>query len=162
MLSLNEHNKGDKGRQVAGRSHSKDEKECYFCGKEPHPREKCPARRATCSRCRKVGHWSKVCKNKSVRAVGKESDEYSSEEEDNQSQNGFIGLMVGSNQNSESISQWFCKLDVEGFSNKIRFLVDTGADLTCMPEKLVPENILINLKNRMTSYRVLMVDLCMC
>ena len=36
---------------------------CYFCGKSPkHPRNRCPASEATCYKCQKKGHFSKVCK----------------------------------------------------------------------------------------------------
>ncbi|XP_059804785.1 uncharacterized protein LOC132380106 isoform X2 [Hypanus sabinus] len=36
---------------------------CYFCGHKKHPRQRCPAREATCSSCRKRGHFAKVCKS---------------------------------------------------------------------------------------------------
>ena len=39
-----------------------DEK-CFFCGYRRHPRIKCPAREATCNKCSKRGHFSKVCKS---------------------------------------------------------------------------------------------------
>ncbi|XP_059845836.1 uncharacterized protein LOC132405151 [Hypanus sabinus] len=37
---------------------------CYFCGHKKHPQQRCPAREATCSSCRKRGHFAKVCKSK--------------------------------------------------------------------------------------------------
>ncbi|XP_059833137.1 uncharacterized protein LOC132398132 [Hypanus sabinus] len=36
---------------------------CSFCGHKKHPRQRCPAREATCSSCRKRGHFAKVCKS---------------------------------------------------------------------------------------------------
>ncbi|XP_059841033.1 uncharacterized protein LOC132402257 isoform X1 [Hypanus sabinus] len=36
---------------------------CYFCGHKKHPRQRCPAREATCSSCGKRGHLAKVCKS---------------------------------------------------------------------------------------------------
>ncbi|XP_059843069.1 uncharacterized protein LOC132403623 [Hypanus sabinus] len=36
---------------------------CYFCGQKKHPRQRCPAREATCSSCGKRGHFAKVCKS---------------------------------------------------------------------------------------------------
>ena len=39
---------------------------CFFCGKEYHDRNKCPARNATCYSCGKKGHFGKVCRSKST------------------------------------------------------------------------------------------------
>ena len=36
---------------------------CFFCGYQRHPRSKYPARDATCSKCRKKGHFQKVCRS---------------------------------------------------------------------------------------------------
>ena len=36
---------------------------CFFCGYQRHPHSKCPARDATCSKCRKKGHFQKVCRS---------------------------------------------------------------------------------------------------
>jgi len=40
---------------------TKDKLSCYFCGRSPHNRNSCPSREATCFRCGKHGHFSKVC-----------------------------------------------------------------------------------------------------
>jgi len=34
-----------------------------FCGWEAHVRTRCPARSATCFKCKGKGHWSKTCTN---------------------------------------------------------------------------------------------------
>ena len=40
---------------------------CYFCSKPNWSLEHiCPARRAQCTNCKKVGHFAKVCKSKTV------------------------------------------------------------------------------------------------
>ncbi|XP_068205255.1 uncharacterized protein [Palaemon carinicauda] len=36
---------------------------CFFCGGSLHPRVHCPARKASCSNCQKVGHYTRVCKS---------------------------------------------------------------------------------------------------
>jgi len=59
----------------AGRRPRRDQpsnkENCFFCGKEAHPRDKCPARLATCHKCHEVGHWarSRACKGKKNRAA---------------------------------------------------------------------------------------------
>ncbi|XP_020901303.1 uncharacterized protein LOC110239892 [Exaiptasia diaphana] len=37
---------------------------CFFCGNSRHPRSKCPAKDATCNKCQKKGHFTKVCRGK--------------------------------------------------------------------------------------------------
>ena len=36
---------------------------CFFCGYKRHPRDKCPAKDATCMNCEKKGHYARVCKS---------------------------------------------------------------------------------------------------
>lgn len=40
--------------------------DCFFCGNQRHPRSKCPARESECRKCKKTGHWAKVCKSQQV------------------------------------------------------------------------------------------------
>ena len=40
------------------------QKKCYFCGYNYHPRKFCPARNEQCNKCKKMGHFEKVCKGK--------------------------------------------------------------------------------------------------
>ena len=50
---------------------------CWFCGNIRHPRTKCPAREAICHKCKKVGHFEKLCRSSSVSAaVPKIDDDY--------------------------------------------------------------------------------------
>lgn len=51
--------------RATSRSSSSDLK-CYYCGYKSHPRNRCPARDATCDRCKKIGHYSKVCKSNHI------------------------------------------------------------------------------------------------
>ena len=37
---------------------------CCFCGGPFHKRENCPARNQYCNKCRKIGHWGKMCMSK--------------------------------------------------------------------------------------------------
>lgn len=48
------------------------EKKCSKCGKMQHNRdEKCPAERATCHNCHRMGHWARVCRSRSVNEATK-------------------------------------------------------------------------------------------
>lgn len=71
------YNQKKKGKQTSGKasnnsnnthsSGSSTKFTCYCCGNEGHrPRDpKCPAQNATCSKCKKKGHFAKVCKSRS-------------------------------------------------------------------------------------------------
>ena len=43
-----------------------DASTCFFCGNSNHPRSRCPARDAVCSKCQKKGHFAKVCRSKKI------------------------------------------------------------------------------------------------
>jgi hypothetical protein len=45
-------------------SRTKGNSKCYYCGYSVHPRFKCPAKDQACSKCNKIGHFSKVCRYK--------------------------------------------------------------------------------------------------
>ena len=44
-------------------------KKCSRCGKSPHSHEVCPAKDATCRKCKRKGHFSVMCYSKSVQNV---------------------------------------------------------------------------------------------
>ena len=48
---------------------------CYFCGREQHARDKCPARFSKCRSCKSKGHWSVVCR-KTSRSAAAPSDPF--------------------------------------------------------------------------------------
>ncbi len=54
-------NAGSRGKQRSNPT-------CPRCGKDPHSRDKCPAKDATCHRCQKTGHYGAVCRSKPVAA----------------------------------------------------------------------------------------------
>lgn len=61
---------------------------CDRCGYNVHkPQEKCPARNESCKKCRKIGHFAKVCRSKknkvkSLNEMVYPEEDFSSEEED--------------------------------------------------------------------------------
>ena len=87
---------------------------CNRCGRSPtHNRNNCPARDATCHKCSKKGHYASVCKSRST--VG-EVEDY-----------GFLGEV-----NSNDSETWIINLKVK--DTDIQFKIDTGADLSVVPE----------------------------
>ena len=47
---------------------------CYFCGGHIHPaRHLCPAVNDECGKCKKIGHWAKVCRSKNIAGIYSDS-----------------------------------------------------------------------------------------
>ena len=101
-------------------------KKCYRCGNSPtHKREECPAINATCLKCKKRGHYASECKSKLVRSVDEEIQSGTSDEDCY-----FLGAVEG----DKSQAKWSVNLSL-GKANT-RFKIDTGADVTVIPESL--------------------------
>ncbi|UYV65638.1 K02A2.6-like [Cordylochernes scorpioides] len=68
---------------------SNEKRKCFRCGYyQGHSKEQCPAKDAICNKCRKKGHFAKVCQTKTVQEVSS-SQNYA-----------FIGI-VGMQENAE-------------------------------------------------------------
>lgn len=81
-----------------GKEH--EESKCGRCGKIKHKqKENCPAIRSTCNKCKKVGHWEKMCHSKSVREVTETvaQTQY------------FLGAVTNSQRNDE---QWSVQISI--------------------------------------------------
>ncbi|KAK6183197.1 hypothetical protein SNE40_010724 [Patella caerulea] len=42
---------------------------CQRCGNKYHARSECPAKNSTCRKCKKLGHWDKVCRSRHVNTI---------------------------------------------------------------------------------------------
>lgn len=92
------------------------------CGKTQHNRdETCPAEKATCHNCHRMGHWARVCRSRSVNEV--------TETERAGQTSYFLGSVCDVNDKSE---QWTVQLQVD--STPVEFKIDTGADVTVISE----------------------------
>ena len=97
-------------------------KKCGRCGKSAHPKNACPARDATCHKCRKKGHYQACCRSKAVESV--ESDKEES----------FLGVIEEHNHVFAVDESWNVNLRVNG--TPLKFKLDTGADVTVIPENV--------------------------
>ena len=91
-------------------------------------RQNCPAKAAICHKCSKKGHWASV--SKSSQTVGEIEGDYA-----------FLGA-IGTERNKDIWS-----VDLTLNNSLVHFKIDTGADVTVIPEsvykKLKPTPILI-------------------
>ena len=109
-----------------GGSSKTKHKSCYRCGAQPgHPPQCCPAKDATCNACNKKGHYSKVCKSsKRVHRVGEDLDK-----------DDISVMTINEAVNTIKTSEkWRTNLLIG--NAEINFKIDTGADVTVIPEEV--------------------------
>ena len=99
-------------------------KKCTHCGKVQHPQDEYPAKDATCSKCRKRGHYSNMClSKKSIADSAQGTDPTTvSDSDDN-----FLGA-VGSKQKT----QWLTEVNMNDVM--VTFKIDTGAEVSAISE----------------------------
>ena len=109
---------------------------CQRCGRAPaHDRQKCPARQARCRKCGKLGHFQAVCRTKSVSEVRLE---------DANDLDAFLGTVQSGDKHA-----WRIKLPLD--EQEVEWRIDTGADVTAIPEKLfkqLPRKMLLPVYKR--------------
>jgi hypothetical protein len=112
----------------ANPSTSNSNVECGYCGRHMHERDKCPAKEAKCNLCGKKGHYSRVCrKKKEVKSITVESSNGNEANE----------LFLGSIWKGGINKQWYANVFVKELKKSVPFLVDTGADINCLPLDLL-------------------------
>lgn len=112
------------GNSNAGRKWGETEKKCERCDKSQHRwgDEKCPASKATCRACHKMGHWARVCRS------GRPVNEVTETEKVEQ-----ISYFLASAWNTKDKSEaWTVVLRVD--SVPAEFKIDTGADVNVVNE----------------------------
>ena len=107
---------------------------CHFCGKPNWSLEHiCPARRAQCNNCKKMGHFAKVCKSKTVSRIQKEPTTDSSTE--TWPEIDHIQSVNGINRAG------FLKAILLVHGQPIEFIIDTGSPVTIIPPIIGPMEI---------------------
>jgi hypothetical protein len=123
--------------------------ECYFCGGIYGPGHSCPAKGKTCSKCRKLNHFAKVCCSKVVNAI--ENDERNqiaeTAEEDE--------ILLYAVQQDGSKDEAFVPLKINN-QTTVSFKIDTGAQANIIPQHyfdlLAPKPLIQPTKQKLTSY----------
>jgi hypothetical protein len=110
----------------------KQQEKCWFCGYERHPRDKCPAVKAKCKSCGRIGHFAKLCRSKSMKRL---------EEEVNKEQEEEVLYKVSLSDNKDKYRVQVKMFHNDSYIDQGTFLIDTGADVTAVPENRVTMNL---------------------
>ena len=101
-------------------------KKCYFCVRDFHKRQFCPARNATCNNCTKKGHFQAVCKSlKTVCRVLIDEQSSSSDQEI---------PCLGAVHNTNIDKQWSVEVCLD--NTKVNFKIDAGAGVDIILDKI--------------------------
>ena len=100
---------------------------CHSCGRNNHKRAECKFGNAACHACGKVGHISKVCRSTTSTASVRQVSNGSHSESD------AIVLTVSS---SDSVGK-LCYKQFNVGSAHIKFLMDSGSQVTLLPKDLL-------------------------
>ena len=109
-------------------------KNCRFCGKPNWSMgHVCPARRSQCNNCKKMGHFAKVCKSKTVSRITEAVSSGSNTEP--WPEIDHIQSVNGINQVD------FYKTILLVHGQPIEFIIDTGSPVTIIPQIIKPKEI---------------------
>ncbi|UYV63647.1 hypothetical protein LAZ67_2005162 [Cordylochernes scorpioides] len=96
-----------KSNQLGGSSHG-----CTRCGNSNnHDWKNCPAMNSYCSKCKKEGHYAKVCRSEAINEINSEI--------------AFLGSV------EDNSKKWIVPIKVN--NRQINFKIDTGADVNVLP-----------------------------
>ena len=120
---------------------------CFFCGKQRHPRDTCPARNSNCGYCGKPGHWASECKKKKK---SNNNQQQNTKSNNNQQQN-TPSHHYSSATNWPTLaaipqcltSNGYCKININGYVTKA--LVDSGSTSCSFISKSLAEHLKLNI-----------------
>ena len=92
---------------------------CGRCGRELYLRDECPARDAQCFNCKRKGHYSDQCRQKTASTV---------QEEDSTINSAFLDTV-----SNGKTKVWMTNITTDG--KQIPFKLDTGAEVTAITEE---------------------------
>jgi hypothetical protein len=112
--------------------------DCPYCGFE-HRKGACPAWKKECHRCRKKGHFKKMCRGgRTVHTVRYDSESDTEGGHELEQHELFMGAIVKIHGNTGVASMnksWYSDLKLSG-SEKVRFKLDTGAEANVLPARI--------------------------
>ncbi|KAJ8875554.1 hypothetical protein PR048_023449 [Dryococelus australis] len=121
---------------------------CQSCGLPAHEKLKSPACKVKCFKCFRLGHWASVCKAGVRPGQGKVFTVLGEDRCKDSGNEGMGGKFMGGLWlNSLEKNKWTTTVEIVYFERSLDFLIDTGADISCVPISVVPEQFLKIVKN---------------
>ena len=122
------------------RSKSTSQKSCGYCGNECHPRDRCPAKHATCDSCSKLGHYQAVCRSKSKKSDGQSRSKFKSRKSSkihqvSDTESDSDSDLLGQVYNVNDSNMWTANVKVN--DTEVEFKLDTGASVSVLAEGIV-------------------------
>ena len=123
-------NRRGQQRQQQGRQNrprlSPTGKSCMRCGQGQHLKEKCPAREAVCHGCLRVGHYSFLCRSKTVAVIATNG---SSPSPTPYMDTAFMDTMSSASDEKA----WLTTIRIG--EKTVKFKLDTGAEVTAVTKQ---------------------------
>uniref|UniRef100_A0A669BXN3 Gypsy retrotransposon integrase-like protein 1 n=1 Tax=Oreochromis niloticus TaxID=8128 RepID=A0A669BXN3_ORENI len=113
-------------KQTTAKTQKEKKTQCRRCGDiKGHNLQQCPAREAACNYCKKKGHFARMCRNKKLCEINAATV---SENSDTDDEVAFLGSLSAETKESP----WVTEINVDKCNTL--FKIDTGADVTAVPE----------------------------
>ena len=113
-----EHRNPGNPSNTPSKASTHDGAKCGRCGRERHPREKCPAKDAKCHNCQKVGHYSALCRRRTVSTL----------QEGDTIEAAFLDTLTPKKKNG-----WYATIAIQ--EKAVIFKLDTGAAVTAISQE---------------------------
>ena len=111
-------------KQPRRKSHThKEANKCTRCGREPHPRDRCPAKDAECLKCGKKGHYKALCFSKTT--TSKKLSEVTSQDV---LETAYLDTVT-----SNQTAAWIVTVDLNNVPTEVK--LDTGAEVTAISKE---------------------------
>ncbi|XP_064486119.1 uncharacterized protein LOC135398664 [Ornithodoros turicata] len=130
---------------ASDRDRQRPNKTCKWCGYSlDHTRADCPAREKVCSTCRKTGHFASVCQSSAQRQVQGTNQRTQPGRQPGRRGKGQTTAKLEEVFLGEVLSAWTAKepwiITAEVDNMAVSFMVDTGADVSAVPQSALAEN----------------------
>ena len=126
---------------VPSQSSSSSSSDCWRCGLAPHrPGQSCPAKHVECRICKKMGHWAKKCRKRTVNMIVEDNEVYEAaggaqyDSDDSYEEVRTLSIRkVEIHREDQSSDDWWETLAVG--RGTLRCQLDTGARASVMSKK---------------------------
>lgn len=116
---------GNYGKQLQGQTNSGQGWLCQFCGSS-HQKGKCAAYGKKCNACKKMNHFSRVCKN--VHVVNNLMMPDIDGEDDN-----VPNFVLNALNNEHECKDWYVEVRLQDCQKTLKCKIDTGAQINVIP-----------------------------